>query len=128
MGRKSKEGTKQNTNQWITTYTDLMTLLLTFFVLLLSMSVRDEIAEVLVSLQFQDRVSQILGHVQGDLGKLQRHLDERLAAITAGLRVEPIDVDVWLGELACTYTTPEQHALHGGKSTKNSQDTGITFF
>jgi methyl-accepting chemotaxis protein len=95
-----------------------------------SRSVRDEIAEVLVSLQFQDRVSQILGHVQGDLGKLQSHLDERLAAITAGLRVEPIDVDVWLGELACTYTTPEQHALHGGESTKKSQDTesDITFF
>jgi methyl-accepting chemotaxis protein len=90
--------------------------------------VRDEIAEVLVSLQFQDRVSQILGHVQGDIGKLQSHLDERLAAITAGLRVAPIDVDGWLGELACTYTTPEQHALHGGRSTEKSQGTGITFF
>ncbi|HDG98676.1 MAG TPA: hypothetical protein ENG73_11020 [Desulfobacterales bacterium] len=38
---KVKEEEQQNTNSWITTYTDLMTLLLTFFVLLISMSVVD---------------------------------------------------------------------------------------
>ncbi len=38
---KEKEEEQQNTNSWITTYTDLMTLLLTFFVLLISMSVVD---------------------------------------------------------------------------------------
>lgn len=38
---KQKEEQPQNTNSWITTYTDLMTLLLTFFVLLISMSVVD---------------------------------------------------------------------------------------
>ena len=38
---KAKEEEQQNTNSWITTYTDLMTLLLTFFVLLISMSVVD---------------------------------------------------------------------------------------
>ncbi len=38
---KKKQEQKQNTNAWITTYTDLMTLLLTFFVLLISISVMD---------------------------------------------------------------------------------------
>jgi chemotaxis protein MotB len=40
--RKNEVEEKQDTNAWMTTYTDLMTLLLTFFVLLLSIAVIDE--------------------------------------------------------------------------------------
>lgn len=38
MGKHNQEEAKQDTNAWMTTYTDLMTLLLTFFVLLISIS------------------------------------------------------------------------------------------
>jgi chemotaxis protein MotB len=41
MSKPDKEEKSQDTNAWMTTYTDLMTLLLTFFVLLLSLSVID---------------------------------------------------------------------------------------
>jgi chemotaxis protein MotB len=41
MPKPKKPGNKIDTNSWMTTYTDLMTLLLTFFVLLLSLSVMD---------------------------------------------------------------------------------------
>ena len=41
MAKKAQEEEPQNTNAWITTYTDLMTLLLTFFVLLISISTID---------------------------------------------------------------------------------------
>jgi chemotaxis protein MotB len=41
MARPKKPENKIDTNSWMTTYTDLMTLLLTFFVLLLSLSVID---------------------------------------------------------------------------------------
>lgn len=41
MSRPKKTENKINTNSWMTTYTDLMTLLLTFFVLLLSLSTMD---------------------------------------------------------------------------------------
>ena len=39
MPQRRNDEPEQDTNSWITTYTDLMTLLLTFFVLLLSISV-----------------------------------------------------------------------------------------
>lgn len=39
---KKEEGPKADTNAWMTTYTDLCTLLLTFFVLLLSIATIDE--------------------------------------------------------------------------------------
>ena len=42
MAHKKKEEATINTNAWMTTYTDLMTLLLTFFVLLLSLSIIDQ--------------------------------------------------------------------------------------
>jgi chemotaxis protein MotB len=42
MAGKPKEEVKTDTNTWMTTYTDLTTLLLTFFVLLLSIATIDE--------------------------------------------------------------------------------------
>ncbi len=41
MTKREQEEDPQNTNAWITTYTDLMTLLLTFFVLLMTISTID---------------------------------------------------------------------------------------
>jgi chemotaxis protein MotB len=41
LPKSDKPAVKQNTMGWMTTYTDLMTLLLTFFVLLLSLSIID---------------------------------------------------------------------------------------
>jgi methyl-accepting chemotaxis protein len=64
--------------------------------------VSGEISNVLVSLQFQDRVTQMLSHVQNDLYKLQN-------TIAAGdLQV---DGATWLQELAATYTMQEQHEI-----------------
>jgi methyl-accepting chemotaxis protein len=85
-----------------------------------------EISEVLVSLQFQDRVGQILTLVQSDMEKLERHLAERRQAPQAA--VAPIDASAWLGELARTYTMDEQHALHGGVRPAAAAGGDITFF
>jgi methyl-accepting chemotaxis protein len=92
-------------------------------------AIGDEIAEVLVALQFQDRVSQVLCHVVGDIGKLTSCIAEKRAELAGGNQSGPIDVGTWLGEMECAYTVPEQHVVHeGGTPGAASQGAEITFF
>ncbi|KIP96320.1 MULTISPECIES: methyl-accepting chemotaxis protein [Pseudomonas] len=93
-----------------------------------SEAVAQDIAEVLVALQFQDRTSQMLGHIAGDQEKLLAYLHERNAQRRQGLSPAPLDVERWLRELAQTYTTPEQHDVHRGDSSARRNDSEITFF
>lgn len=86
-------------------------------------AVGEEIAEVMVALQFQDRTSQILSHVCKDMDKLKERIssqEERTSSAT-------IDASVWLEELSQTYTVAEQHAVHRGESAKTAASE-ITFF
>ncbi|SER01874.1 methyl-accepting chemotaxis protein [Pseudomonas cuatrocienegasensis] len=83
-------------------------------------AVGDEISEVLVALQFQDRVSQMLGHIRDDIDKLGQRLSEP---------GQHVDARSWLDDLSHTYTTPEQHAIHHGRTTPAaSSASDITFF
>jgi methyl-accepting chemotaxis protein len=91
-------------------------------------SIGEEIAGVLVSLQFQDRVSQMLNHVRGDLNKLERHLDDYQRDRAAGRIRQPIDAGQWLEELAGTYTMAEQRAVHDGEAGAATDSDDITFF
>ncbi len=93
-----------------------------------SENVASEIAGVLVALQFQDRVSQMLSLVNNDLGKLRDQLSEREQLSQAGATPPPIAAHDWLEQLASTYTMPEQHAIHHGKSLAGSASSDITFF
>jgi methyl-accepting chemotaxis protein len=81
--------------------------------------IRDDISDILVSLQFQDRSSQILAQVGADIGKL--------SGVLAGTAPGMLDAATWLSEMERTYTTPEQHALHGGGAASASAPA-ITFF
>jgi methyl-accepting chemotaxis protein len=94
--------------------------------------VAGEIGEVLVALQFQDRVSQVLGHVESDMTRLARHLASLRSGAEAGLAPAPIDVRAWMNDMSKAYTTPEQHALHRGDGSTSAQaedsSAGITFF
>ncbi|HJW23255.1 MAG TPA: methyl-accepting chemotaxis protein [Rhodocyclaceae bacterium] len=91
-----------------------------------SQFVSREVDEVLVALQFQDRTSQVLGHVRNDLDKLARYLAESRSG-PAG--ASPIDAGLWLDELSRTYTTVEQHAVHqGSRPQAVAASSEITFF
>jgi methyl-accepting chemotaxis protein len=91
----------------------------------ISSSVDATLNQVLVELQFQDRISQILGHIQADADRLCHTLNNR----------QPLDQERWLQNLQQTYTTDEQHALHGNRALvpaaqgkAQQQTSGITFF
>lgn len=88
-----------------------------------------EIDEVLVALQFQDRVSQILASVGGDIGRLTERLHAAVAAVAAGHAAGEIDPAAWTAAISATFTTPEQHRLHNGHTAPAADDgAGITFF
>ena len=93
-----------------------------------SLGIKSEVAEALVQLQFQDRVSQIMSHVQHNIEGLPAVLEENSRqAGSTGLLV-PLDAGGLLGELRKTYAMAEEHALHGGAGADSQQEQEITFF
>jgi len=87
------------------------------------------IDDVLVSLQFQDRVSQILGHVFDDMNKLSPNYHQCQQDFSQGTAIKPVDINQWLNNIKQTYTTLEQVAVHdGNEKGKNSNNDEITFF
>jgi methyl-accepting chemotaxis protein len=94
-----------------------------------SSQVRSNVADVLVALQFQDRVSQILDHVMTDMQKLADTLGEHKQQLQDGKTVAELDVNRWLADIERTYTTLEQVAVHrSGARQQNPADSSITFF
>ena len=87
------------------------------------------IDDVLVSLQFQDRVSQILGHIFDDMNKLAPNYQQCQYNISQGLPIEPVDIQQWLNNIKRTYTTLEQVSVHDGSEQKqDNKSDEITFF
>lgn len=93
-----------------------------------SQLMQTNIAEVLVALQFQDRVSQLLSHVGGDVDKLSQTLQSCASQLASGTQPEPLDPATWLEALSSTYTTPEQHAAAQPGHAAPQSSNEITFF
>ncbi|MDB6141904.1 MAG: Methyl-accepting chemotaxis protein [Pseudomonas sp.] len=83
-----------------------------------SREVEHTVSEVLVDLQFQDRVSQITSHITLDMNRLQDHLYDAL----------PPDSLEWMQVLESTYTTREQVLIHGGDKHAQVEQSSVTFF
>lgn len=93
--------------------------------------IRDQIFKVLVSLQFQDRVSQILTRVTEDIGSMVERIDEgQTRRLTENVLV-PFDFEALAHEMSQSYTTGEQHHNHINKSVHagpENPETDTTFF
>lgn len=92
-------------------------------------AINDEISEVFIELQFQDRVSQILALVTNDLNKLEQHLYELEEERNVKGNLTTVDAGGWLEGLTQNYTMKEQLEAHAGaKTIETEQVSGITFF
>ncbi|WP_230405270.1 methyl-accepting chemotaxis protein [Undibacterium rugosum] len=84
-------------------------------------AIRGNIEETLVSLQFQDRIGQMLDVVRTDIQKMQQQVAH------AGPGELPT-TSVWLEELQTTYTMQDEYRNHGKEHAKAENETEITFF
>ena len=75
-----------------------------------SSGIQSEVSDALMQLQFQDRVSQILSHVQQNIARLPSYLDEQ--ARGANGAPAPLDARALLAELESTYAMAEERTLH----------------
>ncbi|TXH41562.1 MAG: methyl-accepting chemotaxis protein [Burkholderiaceae bacterium] len=86
-------------------------------------AISGELGQVLVSLQFQDRTSQIQRQILIDLDRLAQELESAHPA-----RPRHFDATQWMAESRKGYTTPEQAKRGGGQAASAPPETEITFF
>lgn len=94
-----------------------------------SAQIRDEIFTVLTAFQFQDRVSQMLSHVEHNLNGLQNAIDGVHGG--GGRHADSLDVAKTLSNMELSYTMPEELINHAGTAASQhstAKNDEITFF
>lgn len=93
-----------------------------------SEGIQHEIENSLVTLQFQDRVGQILAHVRDNIACLPAQFDAALDEFQAGGKLRGIDAQALLAGLESSYAMAEERHIHQGGRATASAETEITFF
>jgi methyl-accepting chemotaxis protein len=93
-----------------------------------SCGIKSELDGALVQLQFQDRVSQMLGHVVHSIEKYPEFLHQNREHFDQGGKLAPLDPTLLLDGLEQTYAMADERALHRGESPTGQQAAEITFF
>lgn len=87
--------------------------------------VQQAISSSLVLFQFQDRVSQIVGHAIETLNELEQLVEHVAADADAAIP----ELDCWLAGMKARYTMESQHKAAEGQNWHNKDtDSDITFF
>lgn len=92
-----------------------------------SLEIVKEVNEIIMSLQFQDRTSQILLHVVDGLNKLPSVINEQLQMVANG-ESTGLNVNEILSSLKLNYTTAEEVHLHEGKEVETAVNDDIELF
>ena len=93
-----------------------------------SLGIKSEVAEALVQMQFQDRVSQILTHVERNIASLPALLEANSREAEGSGAPVLLRPATLLTELRKTYAMAEEHNVHQGGGTVAPQEQEITFF
>jgi len=86
-----------------------------------------EINDILVSLQFQDRVSQILVHVNNSMREFNSIIEDKKQHRVNG-DFNQYDLATFMDKLEKGYTTEEQRAIHHGRSVNKPGSEEVDFF
>ena len=93
--------------------------------------IKNEISNVLVSFQFQDRVSQILKKVLSDMSAMVDNVNgSQLQRLENNILI-PVDYESQVQEMQNSYTTEEQHYNHTSSQVHRGPDvaeTDLTLF
>ena len=93
-----------------------------------NVGIQDEVSDILHSLQFQDRVSQILSHVSSSLNSFSATVEDGMNSRQTEGQLQVICKDSIEGMLMKGYTTDEQRRLHGQVQVEDNTDNEIEFF
>jgi methyl-accepting chemotaxis protein len=94
-----------------------------------SHNIRGEISDILVSLQFQDRVSQILRTTIEAIDAFNRHLGECVSAYEEKGKPDEINVEMMEEIFESNYTTREQRINHtSSNAVGETEESEIEFF
>lgn len=92
-----------------------------------SQQIITEVNEVIMSLQFQDRTSQILLHVIDGLNKLPQVMTEQIALAEKGESVD-VNINEIMATLEENYTTAEEVLLHKNEDVSATKSDDIELF
>lgn len=93
--------------------------------------IRDDINEGLRALQFQDRLSQILGNLQSNMAHIQEKINLASSAFEQGDLDQAMSQLQWQESLENQYTTAEERSIHRSgthQSSDDEADGGEVFF
>ncbi len=93
-------------------------------------TIREQIGGALVDLQFQDRTSQVLGHVCEGLENLSERLRLCSRHDMTQQQQDILEIDSLLAKMLASYSTVEELNLHhaGGAATSRAASSELTFF